>query len=42
MKHFQSFSRGVIDSKDIIYFILFITTFLVLTIRRLDSDRLTG
>jgi ABC-2 type transport system permease protein len=42
MKHFQSFSRGVIDSKDIVYFILFITTFLVLTIRRLDSDRLTG
>jgi ABC-2 type transport system permease protein len=42
MKHFQSFSRGVIDSKDIIYFILFITTFLVLTIRRLDSDRLSG
>jgi len=42
MKHFQSFSRGVIDSKDIIYFILFITTFLALTIRRLDSDRLTG
>jgi|TARA_B110000967_G_scaffold209813_1_gene267825 ABC-2 type transport system permease protein len=42
MKHFQAFSRGVIDSKDIIYFILFITTFLVLTIRRLDSDRLRG
>ncbi|MAJ50497.1 MAG: ABC transporter permease [Flavobacteriaceae bacterium TMED238] len=42
MKHFQSFSRGVIDSKDIVYFILFITTFLVLTIRRLDSDRLRG
>jgi ABC-2 type transport system permease protein len=42
MKHFQSFSRGIIDSKDIIYFILFITTFLVLTIRRLDSDRLRG
>ena len=42
MKHFQSFSRGIIDSKDIIYFILFITTFLVLTIRRLDADRLRG
>ena len=42
MKHFQSFSRGIIDSKDIIYFILFISTFLVLTIRRLDSDRLRG
>ena len=42
MKHFQAFSRGVIDSKDVIYFILFITAFLVLTIRRLDSDRLRG
>jgi ABC-2 type transport system permease protein len=42
MKHFQTFSRGVISSKDIIYFILFISTFLVLTIRRLDADRLRG
>jgi len=40
--HFQSFSRGVLDSSDIIYFILFIVTFLTLTIRRLDSDRLRG
>ena len=42
MKHFQSFSRGVLDSSDVIYFILFISTFLTLTIRRLDSDRLSG
>ena len=42
MKHFQTFSRGVISSKDIIYFMLFISTFLVLTIRRLDADRLRG
>ena len=42
MKHFQAFSRGVISSKDIIFFILFISTFIVLTIRRLDSDRLSG
>jgi len=41
-KHYQSFTRGVIDSSDVIYFILFITTFLTLTIRRLDSDRLSG
>ncbi|MGE4597276.1 MAG: ABC transporter permease subunit [Methylophilaceae bacterium] len=41
-KHFQSFSRGVLDSSDIIYFVLFIVTFLTLTIRRLDSDRLRG
>jgi len=32
----------VISSKDIIYFLLFISTFIVLTIRRLDADRLRG
>ena len=40
--HYQSFTRGVIDSSDVIYFILFIATFLTLTVRRLDSDRLSG
>lgn len=42
MQHFQSFSGGLIDSADIVYFLLFILTFLVLTIRRLDADRLRG
>ncbi|MFZ9496423.1 MAG: ABC transporter permease, partial [Candidatus Methylopumilus sp.] len=42
MKHFQSFSRGLIDSSDLMYFFLFISTFLTLTIRRLDADRLRG
>lgn len=42
MRHFQSFSRGLIDSADVAYFVLFITTFLVLTVRRLDADRLRG
>ncbi|MDX1915725.1 MAG: ABC transporter permease [Methylophilus sp.] len=42
MKHFQSFAGGLIDSADIAYFILFIITFLTLTIRRLDADRLRG
>ena len=42
MKHFQSFSQGLLDSADIAYFLLFIITFLVLTIRRLDTDRLRG
>ena len=41
-KHFQSFTRGVIDTSDVVYFMLFIDTFITLTIRRLDSDRLTG
>ncbi len=42
MKHFQSFSTGLIDTADIAYFILFTITFLTLTIRRLDADRLRG
>lgn len=42
MKHFQSFANGLIDTADIAYFALFMTTFLTLTIRRLDADRLRG
>jgi ABC-2 type transport system permease protein len=42
MKHFQSFAAGLIDTADIVYFLLFILTFLILTIRRLDADRLRG
>jgi ABC-2 type transport system permease protein len=42
MKHFQSFAAGLIDTADIAYFLLFIITFLILTIRRLDADRLRG
>ena len=42
MKHFQSFAAGLVDTADIVYFLLFILTFLILTIRRLDADRLRG
>jgi ABC-2 type transport system permease protein len=42
VRHFQSFSSGLIDSGDIAYFVLFIVTFLTLTVRRLDADRLRG
>ncbi|MCB5184985.1 ABC transporter permease [Methylobacillus gramineus] len=42
MKHFEPFSRGLIDTRDVAYFVLFIVTFLTLTIRRLDADRLRG
>lgn len=41
-RHFQSFSGGLIDTADIAYFTLFIVTFLTLTVRRLDADRLRG
>ena len=42
LKHFEHFNRGLIDSFSIAYFALFIVTFLVLTIRRLDGERLHG
>ncbi|MDP2246605.1 MAG: ABC transporter permease subunit [Nitrosomonadales bacterium] len=42
MRHFEPFSRGLLDTKDVAYFLLFIITFLTLTVRRLDADRLRG
>jgi len=42
MHHFEPFSRGLLDTSDFAYFLLFITTFLTLTVRRLDADRLRG
>lgn len=42
MRHFEPFSRGLLDTKDFAYFLLFILTFLTLTVRRLDADRLRG
>ncbi len=42
MRHFEPFSKGLMDTKDLAYFLLFIITFLTLTIRRLDADRLRG
>jgi ABC-2 type transport system permease protein len=38
--HYQSLLRGLFDSSDILYYLLFITTFILLTVRRLDADRL--
>lgn len=40
--HFETFVRGVIDTSDIIYYLLFIVGFLVLAVRKLDNDRLLG
>ena len=39
-QHSNAIIRGVINSTDIVYFLLFITTFLGLSIRQLDSYRL--
>lgn len=40
LKHYQNFLRGMINSVDVIYYVLFITAFLILSIIRLDSHRL--
>lgn len=42
LKHFESFNRGVIATADAAYFALFIVLFLVLTVRRLDNERMGG
>lgn len=40
--HFLSFLEGIFDSSDLVYYLLFIGCFLLLTIRKLDNDRLQG
>lgn len=40
--HYQPFLRGVFDTGDAIYHALLVITFLALSIRRLDADRLGG
>lgn len=40
--HFFSFARGVIDLKDVTYFVLFIALFLFLTLRSMESRRWRG
>lgn len=42
LKHFESFNRGLFDTFDLAYFALFIVSFLLLAIRRLDGERLRG
>ena len=40
MRHFEPLSQGIIDSKDIIFFLLFTSIFLIFTLRRLNAERL--
>ena len=40
--HFESFLKGLFSTTDVAYYLLLIATFLVLGIRRLDQQRLTG
>lgn len=40
LQHYNSLLRGLVGTTDLIYFLLFIAVFLILSIRRLDNDRL--
>lgn len=40
LKHFQNIQSGLIDTADVGYFVLFTTTFIALSVRSLDNDRL--
>ncbi|SDZ02247.1 ABC transporter permease [Nitrosomonas sp. Nm33] len=42
LRHYESLNRGLIDSFSLVFLVLFIVTFLILTIRRLDGERLHG
>ena len=42
IRRYERFTKGLIDTSDIIFLVLFTAVFLILAIRRLDSDRLGG
>lgn len=39
-QHYEALLRGIFDSSDLVYYLLFIAVFLVFAVRRLDADRL--
>jgi ABC-2 type transport system permease protein len=42
LNHTEPFLKGLFDTRDVVYHLLFISTFLALSVRRLDMDRLGG
>ena len=42
LNHTEPFLKGLFDTRDVVYHLLFIVTFLALSVRRLDMDRLGG
>ncbi|MDH4134341.1 MAG: ABC transporter permease [Gammaproteobacteria bacterium] len=42
LNHYEPFLKGVFDTRDAVFHLLFIVTFLTLSVRRLDMDRLGG
>jgi ABC-2 type transport system permease protein len=41
-KHYDNFTKGILDSRDTIYYILFVVFFLFLTLRQMSSYRWRG
>jgi ABC-2 type transport system permease protein len=42
IKHFDSFSKGVLDSRDLLYYLIFTLFFLFLTLRQMTAYRWRG
>lgn len=42
IRHFDNFSKGVLDSRDVIYYLSFVSFFLFVTVRQIESYRWRG
>jgi len=42
LNHYEPFLKGVFDTRDAVFHLVFITLFLALSVRRLDMDRMGG
>jgi len=42
LNHYSSLLQGIVNTSDIIYYLLFTSVFLILSIKRLDTERLIG
>jgi len=42
VNHYEPFLKGVFDTRDVVFHLVFITVFLALSVRRLDMDRMGG
>lgn len=42
VNHYEPFLKGLFDTRDVVFHLVFITVFLALSVRRLDMDRMGG
>jgi ABC-2 type transport system permease protein len=42
LNHFQRLNAGLLDSSDVVFFVLFSAFFLLLTMRRINNNRIYG